>query len=340
MEVKILDSARLVDWDRFVESHCEATFFHKAGWKRVIEEALGHPTYFLYAEEAGEIVGILPLAQIDSLLFGNALISTPFCVYGGIVANTASAREVLDRAAVDLARRLGVDHLELRCTAPSGSGRPIKQLYVTFRKELAGDHESNLLAIPRKQRAVVRKSLATGLRSLENADTRCFYGSYAESLRNLGTPVLPESYFQLLRQVFQDDCDIMCVQHGGRCVGGVLSFYFKDTVLPYYGGGTARARELSANDFMYWKVMEKAVERGIRVFDYGRSKIGTGSYRFKLHWGFQPQALPYEYELVNSSQLPEVNPLNPKYRLLIAGWKKLPVALTKLVGPCLARDLG
>lgn len=340
MEIKPLDEANNFRWDAFVESCPEASFFHKAGWREVLERAFGHNTHYLYAEDQGQILGILPLGQVESLLFGNALVSTPFCVYGGIAAVSDEARAALDQAACNLARELQVDHLELRNVRPSGSGRPCKDLYVSFRKELDPDPEKNLLAIPRKQRAVVRKGITGGLTSAIDPSVERFYEAYAESVRNLGTPVFAKNYFRILQEVFGGACEVLSIEHRGRVVSSVMSFYFRDEVLPYYGGGTHEAREVQANDFMYWEVMRRAVERGVRVFDYGRSKQGTGSYRFKTHWGFEPTPLHYEYELVKACSVPDVNPLNPKYRLFIAAWKHLPLPVSKLVGPWLSRNLG
>nr|BAL54418.1 hypothetical conserved protein [uncultured Gammaproteobacteria bacterium] len=340
MRIEIL-SARLGSrWDAFVTNHPQASFFHLHGWKTVLEEAFGHPSYYLYAEQDGEIVGVLPLAQIKSRLFGNRLISTPFCVYGGALACDPKVLAALEQAAVDLARKLQVGWLELRYLKPSNSNRPRSNLYVTFRKVLAEEVEANFQAIPRKQRAMVRKGMEAGLSATIDEGIDRFYRVYAESVRNLGTPVFPKRYFQILKQVFGKACEVLVVEHQGRPVAGVMSFYFRDQVLPYYGGGTAAARKLHANDFMYWEVMRRAVAKGVRVFDYGRSKQGTGSFRFKTHWGFTPEPLHYEYELIRSSALPEINPLNPKYRLFVKLWRHLPLPMASLIGPWLARSLG
>ncbi len=339
MQVKVLTGEDPC-WNEFVLRHPEATFFHRLGWKRVLEEAFGHPTYYLYAEQDGKVLGILPLGQIKSFLFGNALISSPFCVYGGALALSSEIRTALEQKAVELARELKVDWLEFRYLAPSGAHRPIKDLYVTFKKSLLPELEANFRAIPRKQRAMVRKGMKAGLVSTIDEEVDRFYKVYAESVRNLGTPVFPKRYFEVLKQTFGEACDILVVEHRSKPVAAVMSFYFKDEVLPYYGGGTPQARELSAFDFMYWEVMRRAVAKGVKVFDYGRSKRETGSFRFKTHWGFTPQPLYYEYELIRARQLPEVNPLNPKYRLFIQAWRHLPLPVANLIGPWLARSLG
>ncbi len=340
MKIQELTSADEDRWDEFVE-HCpDATFFHKAGWKAVLEQAYGHPTLFLYAERDGDIEGVLPLAHINSLLFGNTLVSTPFCVYGGVAAISEDAASALLDAACEHAERLGVDALELRSRTPSGRQWPSKDLYVTFRKEIDPDPEVNLKAIPRKQRAMVRKGINAGLTGEADNGWQRLYRVYSESVRNLGTPVFPAKYFRILREVFGADCDVLMIQHEGRDVAGVLSFYFRDEVLPFYGGSIAQARALKANDFMYWELMRRSAEQGIKIFDYGRSKTGTGSYSFKKNWGFTPEPLHYEYYLVKSDKVPEINPMNPKYQLFIKAWKRLPVPLANLIGPLLSRNLG
>lgn len=336
-ELQPEDSAR---WDQFVFGCPDATFFHRAGWKTVIERAFAHRTRFLYAEADGRIEGVLPLAEVRSTLFGHALVSLPFCVYGGVAADSERARRVLDAAAGELAQTWRVDHLEYRSLTPRHPDWAHSDLYVTFRKAIDPDVEKNLLGIPRKQRAMVRKGIKAGLTSEIDRGVERFFAAYADSVHRLGTPVLARRYFQTLRDVFGPDCEVLTVSGDGKLVASVMSFYFRDEVLPYYGGGTATAREVAGNDFMYWELMRRACERGLRVFDYGRSKRGTGSFDFKNNWGFEPQPLHYEYRLAKGKRVPEVNPLNPKYRLLIKLWQRLPLSLANRIGPHIARNLG
>jgi len=339
-EIKELAGTESEKWDDFVERAPEATFFHKSGWKTVIERSFGHKTYFLYAERNGEIEAILPLSHINSMLFGNTLVSTPFCVYGGVVASNSDAAAALRQAATDLAERLNVDALELRNRQPSGGSWPSKDLYVTFRKEIDPDPEQNLKAIPRKQRAMVRKGIKAGLQSESDSGWQRLFCIYSESVRNLGTPVFPAKYFRILQEEFGSDCRVLMVTSEDKDVAGVMSFYFRDEILPYYGGSAPAARALKANDFMYWELMRRSAEEGIRLFDYGRSKIGTGSYSFKKNWGFEPKPLSYEYYLVKSDSIPDVNPMNPKYQMFIKLWKKLPLPVANMIGPMLSRNLG
>lgn len=340
LSVRPLGANEAARWDAYVNAHPEATFFHRAGWKRVIEDAFGHRPHFLLAECGGEIAGVLPLAEIDSHLFGHSLGSLPFCAYGGIVADHEAAHRALDEAAQALARQLGVGALEYRNQVPRHPRWPAKALYVTFRKAIAPEIEANMNAIPRKQRAMVRKGIKAGLVGGIDADTTRFFQAYSASVHRLGTPVFSRRYFRLLKDEFGDDCEVLTVTLGGKVISSVMSFYFRDEVLPYYGGGVAAARAVAGNDFMYWDLMRRACERGIRVFDFGRSKRGTGSFDFKKNWGFEPTPLHYEYFLVTDQAVPEINPLNPKYRLFIQAWKKMPLALANLIGPHIARNLG
>lgn len=333
-------------WDDFVENAPQATFFHRFGWRRVLQDAFGHDTHFLVAEDMSDgkparIAGLLPLALVRSRLFGNKLASLPFCVYGGIVATTDAAAQALRSAASTLAQQLDVDALELRNMHASDSGWPVKDLYYTFRKDISADNAANLKAIPAKQRAMVRKGIAAGLVSEEDAGCKRFYQVYAESVRNLGTPVFSRRYLELLRDEFATDCRVLMIRDGREDVAGVMSFYFRGEVLPYYGGSIARARSIKGcNDFMYWELMRRSADEGLNSFDFGRSKRDTGPYHFKRNWGFEPQALPYEYYLVATDQVPDINPTNPRYRLLVNTWRRLPVPLAKLIGPPLARSLG
>ncbi len=341
VRVRLVERDDLVRWDQFVERCPDATFFHKAGWKQLIESVFRHRTFYFVAEREAEIVGVLPLAEVKSLLFGHALVSLPFGVYGGVAATDSAAVPALHAAARELSGRLGVNHLELRNRVQREPEWPRQDLYVTFRREIAGDVEANMLAIPRKQRAMVRKGIKHGLRSEIDETVERFFGLYADNVHRHGTPPFPKRYFEALKRVFGRDVEVLTVLDGsGVPVSGVLTFYFRDEVLPYYAGDSVAARELAANDFKYWELMRRACERGFRVFDFGRSKRGTGSFDFKKNWGFEPAPLSYEYVLLRDDKIPENNPLNPKYRAFIALWRRLPVPIANLLGPRIVRNLG
>jgi FemAB-related protein (PEP-CTERM system-associated) len=339
--VRLAAEADLPRWDAFVDRCPEATFFHRAGWKEVVESVFRHRTFYLLAERDAGVVGVLPLAETRSFLFGHALVSLPFCVYGGVAATDPTAVRALHSAARELAARLGVDHLELRNRGSREPSWPRQDLYVTFRKEILPDAEANMLAIPRKQRAMVRKGVKHGLRSELDDSAGRFFRLYADNQHRHGTPPLPRRYFETLQRVFGRDTEVLTVvDSAGTPLSSVFTFYFRDEVLPYYAGDEANARDLAANDFKYWELMRRAAERGCRVFDYGRSKRGTGSFDFKKNWGFEPEPLHYEYALLRGDRVPEHNPLNPKYRAFIALWRRLPVPIANRLGPLVVRGLG
>jgi len=328
-------------WEAFVHGCADATFFHRIGWRQIIADVFRHRPHYLVAERGGEFVGILPLAEVRSRLFGHALTSLPFGVYGGPAATDSDAERALVEAAAGLARSLEVDHLELRNRRSKCPGWPQQDLYVTFRKALLPDAEANLLAVPRKQRAMIRKGIRNGLKSEIDESVDRFFALYADNVHRHGTPPFSKDYFARLRAVFGDRCEVLIVTDSrGRPVSGVLSFYFRDEVLPYYAGDTPDARELAANDFKYWELMRRACGKGLRLFDFGRSKRGTGSFDFKHNWGFTPVPLAYEYQLLKGNSIPQNNPSNPRYRTFIALWRRLPLPLANRLGPHLVRALG
>ncbi|MEJ0015016.1 MAG: FemAB family XrtA/PEP-CTERM system-associated protein [Acetobacteraceae bacterium] len=350
MAVKLrpLDDASASAWDAFVTAMPDGTFFHRAAWSRVITAAFGHRCHYMFAEQDGAITGVLPLAHVRTRLFGNTLISTPFCVYGGPVAADRESAAALEAHAETLRAKLGATAVELRDRRPPEDDRGAaadgwqtrSDLYVTFRRPITGDDDRNMKAIPRKQRAMVRKGIQNGLVSVCNSDVAGLHRVYAESVRNLGTPVFSRRYFAVLAEMFADCSDVVTILDDGQPLAAVMNFYFRDEVLPYYGGGTAQARQRAGNDFMYWEVMRRAAARGSRLFDFGRSKLGTGAFAFKHNWGFEPEKLHYRFHLAPGAAIPDLNPLNPKYRLFIAAWKRLPLAVANLLGPPIVRGLG
>src|SRR5215472_2454080 len=199
-------------WDQFVWAHPRGTFFHLSGWKRVIERAFGHRTYYLIAERGSAITGVMPLTHVKSLLFGSSLISNAFSVYGGPIAEDSATLCKLEAEAVRLMDAISVPVLELRVFSTTRADWPCKKdLYASFRRPIDSSIEQNLKSIPRKQRAMIRKGIRNKLRSEIDDDVERLYRIYAESVRNLGTPVFSESYFHILREEFPTCSDIVTV---------------------------------------------------------------------------------------------------------------------------------
>lgn len=335
------DTVNTERWDKFVFSCPGATFFHRSGWQNIVRDVFHHETYFLYAEEDGVIQGVLPLGHVNSWLFGNSLTGLPFAVYGGVAADNPLAADALELEAERIARHLGVAHLELRNVNPRHADWPTQDLYVTFRKEILDGEEANMLAIPRKQRAMVRKGIKNGLVSQIDSNVDRFFALFADNVHRHGTPAMPKKYFKALQTEFGTDCEVLTVvAPDGRALSSVLSFYFRDEVMPYYAGDDEAARDLAANDFKYWELMRRACVRGLKMFDYGRSKRGTGPYAFKKNWGFEPTPLYYEYRLYKRDAIPQNNPNNAKYKLMISIWRRMPIGLANWLGPFVVRNLG
>lgn len=337
MEIKALKDEDSWRWDEFVYRNPSATLFHTTAWRRIIESVFNYRSFYYYAEQEGKIVGICPLFLVQSFLFGNSLISTPFATYGGILGDGPEARRRLLAKAEEVGRAAGAKYIELKSIDRTFQELPTKRLYVTFRQELYEDPERNFKLIPRKTRRMIRLSLSNGLSIERSDDLEQFYDIYAASLRRLGTPSFPKSLFERILAELPGQSAIFLVKQSGRAAAGVLTFFYRDTILPYYGGAYQQYNGYAVNNFMYWKLIEYGCNNGFKVFDFGRSKIGSGSYEFKKHWGMEERPLEYEYCLLKAREMPNFSPANPRFHIWINLWKRLPLSLTKLMGPHIVR---
>ncbi|KRC82458.1 FemAB family XrtA/PEP-CTERM system-associated protein [Sphingomonas sp. Root241] len=333
------ERARLSAW---VHDHPEATPFHLPAWSVAVARGCRQKSHYLVAERGnGDIAGVLPLTEMHSPLFGRALVSAGFGVGGGVLADNAAAVRELAETAWALAERLSCPSVELRGGALPGPDWHVDHTtYLGFVRDLAGNDEAELLAIPRKQRAEVRRSFGNELEIVAGDDAATHYALYAESVRNLGTPVFPRTLFSEVLNEFGEAADVLTVRHHGVAVSSVLSLYWKGVVYPYWGGGGDAARALRANDAMYFGLMRHARERGCTRFDFGRSKAGTGAAAFKKNWGFEPEPLSYFSRAADGAAPRKVNPLDPKYSLQVKLWKQLPLWAANRIGPWIAQGLG
>jgi FemAB-related protein (PEP-CTERM system-associated) len=334
------DAARIA---AFVAQARDATPFHRPEWLNAVTRACGHETHILLAEAGDALAALLPLHAVHSALFGRALVSTGFGVDGGMIGDPAHGA-ALAEAATRLAVRLSCPTVELRGgPLPDAAGWHVKtDSHAGFVARLAPDDAAQLTAIPRKQRAEVRKGLAhdMAVRVGRDRDDRAMhYAVYAQSVRNLGTPVFPRKLFDAVLDEFGEDADILTVLHAGVPVASVLSLYHRGAVMPYWGGGVHDARALRANDVMYYRLMGHARLRGCDRFDFGRSKTDSGAFHFKRNWGFAPQPLAYAQWTADGMAPRDVNPLSPRYRAQIAVWRKLPLAIANRLGPLIASGL-
>jgi FemAB-related protein (PEP-CTERM system-associated) len=338
LEIRQLEPGEDREWDRFVLSSPSATFFHLSGWRNVIQQVMGHRYFALAAYGENGIRGVFPMAQVRSRLFGDCLVSLPMTVYGGICADDPDTYFSLLKAGTDLANRLGVKYLEMRNRTESfATFLPGRDLYVTFTQDLTPGPEKLLQALPRDTRYAVRKSQKAGLQWTEDLTDEEFYEIYARSVHRLGTPVFPRKLFSCLRSEFADQVRLFGVRKGKTAIAGVFCFYFRDQVMPYYGGALPEYYRDFPNNFLYWNLIALSAKEGYRQFDFGRSKRGTGSFHFKSAWSMQVAELPYRYQLVRAKEVPHLSPLDKKFHLPIQAWKRLPFSWTKVIGPRLIR---
>lgn len=330
---------------RRIEAFCAeagASLFHRPAWLRAVEAGTGQRAAGLVAERLGVVTGWLPLTEVRSALFGPALVSSGFGVGGGICAASGEAAEALARAAEDHAERGGFAGIELRGGPIPAAWEAWSDRHCGFERPLSADDAAELVAIPRKARAEVRKGLALGHRvtvGRSQADLAAHFACYSESLRNLGTPVFPRRLFAAMLEAFPDMSDILTVWAGETPLASVLSFYHDGAVMPFWGGGVFAARAARANEVMYYELMRHARARGMTRFDFGRSKTGSGPYHFKKNWGFAPAPLTYGAWTAPGAAKRNIDPTDAGYSRKIAVWKRLPLPVANTLGPWIARGL-
>lgn len=338
--VKQYDPAIGDDWDLWLRSCSDATPFHTSAWIRALERAFGYKSRCIYAARDGEITGVLPLFLVSNWVVGRCLISSPFADYGGICAEDQESSDALLECAKQIAIYEKVDFLELRHRSYElQPGFIPKSLYVAFTRELSRDSETEFKKLPRDTRYMIRKSEKVGLQSRSGTprDLDTFYSLLAYSWRRLGTPVLPRKWLRILVEEFKEQLDLQVVYHQGKAVAGVLSLLCGDAVFPHYAGASGEANHLAANNFMYWQLMKDAISKGMRRFDFGRSKRDTGAFQFKSSWNMQVNTLDYQTFLVGRKNAPDFSPVSPKFRLATRVWAHVPLSATMLLGPKIVR---
>jgi FemAB-related protein (PEP-CTERM system-associated) len=329
------------EWDGLVRRAPGGSVFHLIGWRNVLERLFPFTAHYLTARRGTELVGVLPLFELRSPFSSPTLLSLPFAVEGGVCSSDPEAARALASAAVSLSQVRGARSLELRDGLDGPDFHLREGTYYRFRRPILPTDEENLAAVRRKQRRMIRVGLQSGLSArIGTADLEVFYDLYARNLQRLGTPVFARRYFQELMREFGDGAVLLTVWHGNQPAAAVLSFFFADAVLPYYAGSRPEFFSHAVNDFMYWELMRYARERGARVFDFGRSKKGTGAYEFKCHWGFEPEPLRYRVYTRPGEPVRDRTMNSANVQVLQRIWRQLPLPLTKVLGPLFIRHYG
>lgn len=328
-------------WDAWLSGQSEATPFHSTAWLRALQKGFGYESRSLYSERAGRITGVLPLFLISNWMVGRCLLSSPFADYGGVCAEDDESAEALVERAQELAIEERVDFLELRHRA--GMMLPefaCKDLYVGFSCELGSNPESLLRKLPRDTRYMIRKGEKGGFEARAGADQMTtFYQLLALSWQRFGTPVFSQQWLEILAEEFAGSIDLTLLYKEGLPLCGVLSLFSQDTIFPHYVGARPEAYRAAANNLIYWHLMKNAISRGLRRFDFGRSKRGTGAYDFKSSWNMQVDELQYQIFLVKRKDIPNFSPANPKFALASRFWSRMPLKATTWLGPRVVRWL-
>ncbi|WP_425407844.1 FemAB family XrtA/PEP-CTERM system-associated protein [Hyphococcus sp.] len=328
------------DWDEYVNAHENGSFFHLSGWGDVACEAYGYEPLFLTAKRGGIIAGLMLLIDVRTPLLGRSLVSTAFTVGGGPLSDDPLvANELLAAAAAEGAAR-NARFIESRSGDTSAGWLEKPVTHANFSFDLINDESEALTAVPRKRRAEIRKGLKAAesgdLTIRHDGDADVFYALYAKSLHGLGTPVFPKKFLNAVLNAFSEELEITVVSHRGAPICALLTFYHGRTALPYYVGAGEDARNLRAFDFLYWSVMRRAAAKGCCKFDFGRSKINSGAYKYKTLWGIEPEPLIYHVKLIGDKSLPDISASNPKFSFFTKTWKHLPLAVANRMGPILA----
>jgi serine/alanine adding enzyme len=342
MGIRLFEERDRMRWDAYAASG-SASCYHLTGWKDVIERSFNHATCYLLSEDNEKrINGILPLVQLKSSLFGNYMVSLPYFTYGGVCADHNDVREQLIREAINRAKAAGAKHIELRHNEQLDCGLPVKTSKVSMQLALSQSSDELWKSFPSKLRSQVQRPVREGMYARlgreEGLDD--FYAIFAENMRDLGTPVYSKEFFRQILRTFPESTWILtiCSKDRQPVASGFL-LGFKGMLEIPWASSLRRYNRYSPNMLLYWNVLKWACEKKFRVFDFGRSTPGEGTYRFKEQWGAKPAQLYWHYWLRNGQALPELNPHNPKYRLAIHLWKKLPVSVTKLIGPAIVKNL-
>lgn len=328
--------------DAFLRRNASASAYHDYRWTAVVERSFGHGCHYLVAEERdGAICGALPLVHLKSRFFGNFLVSMPYFNYGGVCASDPAVRDALIDESIRTAERVGARHIEYRQESPLGNGFPAKTRKVSMRLTLPGSAEELWKAFPSKLRSQVRRPQKEGMevRVGQQDELENFYTVFSINMRDLGTPVYPKRFFRNILDLFPESAWICTVSRGGTPLASGFLVGFRDRLELPWASSIRRYNRLGPNMLLYWSCLEFACRNGFRIFDFGRSTAGGNTHRFKEQWGAQPSSMYWHYWMADGGELPEIAPDNPKYRLAIGIWKRLPVPLTRLLGPRLVRNI-
>ncbi|MGA6826496.1 FemAB family XrtA/PEP-CTERM system-associated protein [Nitrospira sp. NS4] len=341
MNIIHCDESYAQAWDEYLSHHEQASFYHLFGWKRVNEASFGHQTFYLAAVDEGRIRGVFPLVSLKSRIFGNILCSLPFVNYGGPCADEAEIEQLLLNEAGAIVERHRFDYLEIRSQRKLGGDLPTSEHKVSITLTLDKNPDTLWNAFKTGHRNNIRRAYKRGLSvrsgGIELLDT--FYDILSESWRNLGTPLYQKEYFECLMKTFPQETRIFVLDHDGVPVSSALNGHFHGVVEGMWLGALPKAREVESSYVLYWEMMKDACERGFQLYHLGRSTVDSGGEAFKKKWNTYPTQLYWQYIVQSGRPIPQLNVGNPKFQLAMSVWRMLPLPLTRVIGPVVAKGI-
>ncbi len=340
LSVVLAHAGTRATWDAFVSSHPNGSFYHLYDWRTINEQELGHDCEYLAVERAGtSIEGVLPLVFVQSRLFGRILCSMPFMNFGGPIATSEAATSLLMEHARRRANELKADYLELRSAISIDTNTPVSLRKISMTVPLDPDPEVLFNSFSQKHRKNIRRAQKNeldvrvgGLNLLDE-----FYRVIERSWHSLGTPLYSRSYFQRILATFPENTCVYICHHKGTPVAAAVTGHFNGIVEGMWAGVDPALRHLQANYVLYWEMLRDACTKGYTKFHLGRSTADSGAEQFKSKWNAELHQLYWYFHRPDGGAMPELNVDNPKFKLAIAAWRRMPLWATRLVGPPLAR---
>ena len=336
------DVEKIKQWDHYIESHPEGSLYHLTAWQKIISQQFGHASFYLYStDSSNNINGVLPAVQLKSCLFGNYMVSVPYFNYGGAVAeNSQLAIDLMNRVGT-LAEKNNATHVEFRDMQTYEGNWGLREDKVVMLLDLPAEVETLWKDIGTKVRAQIKRPQREPVKvkhgGMDLLDD--YYRVFSQNMRDLGTPVYSKSFFKSILETFPDNAHIVCVYHNDKpAAAGFLLGYKSRMEIPW-ASSLREFNRISVNMLLYWEVLQYSIEQGYSQFDFGRSTINAGTYRFKKQWGAKPRQCYWHYWLADGEDVPKLNPDNPKYKRVISLWQKLPVWLTRIIGPPIVKNL-
>ncbi len=330
-------------WDAFVDTTPRASVYHHGVWQDVVAEVFGHETYYLMAvgPDSSRATGVLPLVRVRSRLFGDYMVSMPYFNYGGAVAAHPWIEDVLMQEACKVADRIGATHVEFRDSAPRDGPWLLRRDKVTMLLELPDSAEKLWKQLGSKIRAQVKRpgredaeTVAGGVELLDE-----FYKVFSRNMRDLGTPVYPQSFFAKMLGTVPETSGIVLVRlRGEPAAAGFLIGSGARIEVPW-ASSLRKFNSTSVNMLLYWEMLKVGIEQGYGLFDFGRCTENSGSHRFKKQWGAVQEQLYWHYWVREGADMPNLSPQNPKYGLAIMAWQHLPLFVANWIGPRIVKNL-